>query len=1346
MEENIRNAKTPEEVKRLEERLQRLPGVFKVAGVSSNFLLGALSRLGELAESTRESLKQAASVQTFLDSFKDSAADFERTNFLSRLTGELPNYQREVSEAADALERYNKVSSSFGSDETGLVNRAAGLQAVGVEFDQAVTAINAAIAAADDVGETEKLQETLARLQEGTQGTVVDTEKLRQAFIDAGDSAAEAEAKIRALAAADTRLKALEKTAEELAKSFRAATLESELTGVPTGVNQGRLIERIGDVEDSQNDAERTKALENLVIEVGRYETAVLAVLAVTDDLEESRGFETFSKNVEKRLGDVKGVTEETIEVFRQLGAAAAETSDSIGFGQVRDVGVQSLLRSGASQGVSERLGLPDYVNLGEIGDAAFKAFSGDFLPAIGEAFDVGFGLIGDIFTRSEEKAERAAAARQRADFFAFANQVLGSAPEGRFQASPLGDLRADLEKIGIDDASIDRLTAGFVRLTSQEQQQISREVERQADETLGISKKNLSTLEGVVPGVGRALTPLTSLQQIYQNLVELGTDQHTAAVISHDLADESIEVQRSVLDTTKAQLEESRRARIEAAKREAVNLLQPYVPGLLDRIFPHFVIPFTKALQALPEPVPREVIDKVLALNLPQDVLRDFITAVERPLKNIDRSTREMRGEISFDRLSSILGAGTEALQELLRNESDSPLREWLDTRQGILRLFAGEQTDAFLVGGTQENARRQRLVQEQQYQQGLGPGPSASVPRPVAPSTPVPRGPAGTFINDLRRILLAAEQESAGAVSVEAINQLLERLKVALTAESVTDASLRALIGSLTEVFDKLNILPETRDSFTGRLEQLVKVDTAGQEIPVNGDAFIMKLEAELAAAGIEITPEVRATLDKLSAALADGVISPEEFVSFKTEIAKLFSGVEMLPASVSGLTSQLATFVREPILVDKQGQVMYVDKQGQVVLVDTQGQKILVNLEGQKLTVDIGGQKITVDLQGQTIKVDKQGQTMTVDIAGQVMTVDVGGQTIKVDLESQKITVDKGGQVMTVDIEGQTMTVDIGGQKITVDLESQTVKVDTEGQVLTVDLQNQTIKVDKAGQVMYVDLQAQTMKVDKAGQVMTVDLQGQTVKVDPEKQTLKVDTEEQILKVDLEEQTLKLEDLANKSVRLDGSDFLLKFSQLFGVGASVPYDESDAMDTRDYSKGPKTGESIEEFRAAQQAQAAARARAANASGGGGGGVISEALRQLITNPITTGLGEVKGTLETDIKPPLDEIKTVTDALDSAIEDGAMKVKFENPPTIFAKPAEGSKNFPVWIKNTTDDAIPVKAPETLPITGSVSLRDTRFSIDFDTSGIVNLVIDELARRGAIGDPTLTSPSERTS
>ena len=102
---------------------------------------------------------------------------------------------------------------------------------------------------------------------------------------------------------------------------------------------------------------------------------------------------------------------------------------------------------------------------------------------------------------------------------------------------------------------------------------------------------------------------------------------------------------------------------------------------------------------------------------------------------------------------------------------------------RQGILRLFAPAATESFLVGPQAKNREREARVNQQLRTQS----------------------PSFAFLEELRKALLKGEVDSAGAVTVAQIDTLLEGLRKALEADSITPESLTHLTGALTSVFEK-------------------------------------------------------------------------------------------------------------------------------------------------------------------------------------------------------------------------------------------------------------------------------------------------------------------------------------------------------------------------------------------------------------------------------------------------------------------------------------------------------------------------------------------------------------
>ena len=197
---------------------------------------------------------------------------------------------------------------------------------------------------------------------------------------------------------------------------------------------------------------------------------------------------------------------------------------------------------------------------------------------------------------------------------------------------------------------------------------------------------------------------------------------------------------------------------------------------------------------------------------------------------------------------MSSILSASTESLERALRDDADSPLQDILDNRQGLLRLFSAEKIDAFLVGANDLIESQKELADEQLLAQ--------EAPEELE------------FLRNLELLLREAGPIDPEAISgVEglqdvagqpegSIERFIARIREALVADlqgvPLPEEERADLVSDLEQVFESLNILPET------------------------ADAFVQQLETALTNATFRLDPEVQASLESIE-------ISTEEAAAY-------------------------------------------------------------------------------------------------------------------------------------------------------------------------------------------------------------------------------------------------------------------------------------------------------------------------------------------------------------------------------------------------------------------------------------------------------------------------------
>ena len=1291
---------------------------------------------------------------------------------------------------------------------------------------------------------------------------------------------------------------------------------EIDLTGEIPNL-RGDVREALEDALDSRGSTEHADDIKTLETALNSLIITEMALLEVTKDFAEAQGLTNFLGVLLDQLGLLKDVANDTVKAIEDVAAASQKTASDLVLTQTGNIALDSFTRSGASGQVSQSLGLPDYIDIGQIGQTAYSALQGNWIEAATGAADVFFGIVNSLF---EDRAEREREQQARLSTLAFAeftstlpgyslrdlpstidlssgfddiNRIFPSTdrnPErlvDLFNRGILSESELTLSEKSIVDLSNiwDDLGEDGQAETIQLLRQIANQYPVYTDTTNAL-------LEGLAPGFGKQLEPLTAVQRADNALLRLGIDsdiarekildeiseqsaqvrENTARALEQraditlsdvslnalgtifdnvtedfdyqallgldalkplsdhlresfgelleyqyegeaklgeiidlegllkDISGYSLTTQEKLLDVAQRGLDLQQQERFRDAVEKIDQFLENNLDksdkrreGFLESFFPDISddlsIFLSKGLS-----LDQATIQAIDDLKLTDEQLSRLLSGSESYLQEIERNTKEAADRLDPTKLSSLLGASDEVLQralaniasilnanddtirQILRTEEDSPLREWLDNRQGILRLFNPDEFSSFLVGENSLNLRRQSAVENQQLQR------SASLP----------------FLNELRSALLTASEDRGGIISESEIDKLIESLRQALDADSITPESLTELTTALSSVFDTLEIdgtkfLEQFNSQVVSSVDGIVVKVEPPPPVKVDGTTFIAQLRADLATAGIDITPEIEKVLNGLATALSDGVISPEEFNKYSTIISGWFAGIEGAAMTITNLTTTLSGFqlpspaetTEQPTETQEPTEPAEPPPIEVTATVTATLDKDTVTVDGTLFQQSINEEFVkqggiwTTDLETALNNIEtafSDGELTSEEVAQVKASINTlfGDESVANQLITELNTLIAKAQAAQspdtgVDNEqqgdtgGQGDTGDTGGQGDTGDTG------DTGGQGGT----------GTSGNTGQLDLSGLSISFDKNsllgddGKPLTIPFGGVPASANvPLSLTVDLSTLDLtslLAKIDLS--TLNLSDLTIPFAGIADSDGIIPKIEFAGITDSdgiIPkiqfagIADSDGIIPQIQFAGIADSDGIiPKIEFAGVGDATVPIAGINAFSGGTSNLT---LSSILTDPnvlstlqqagitgvdapdiieslrnndlvISGGTGRIDFTpvetaitaLETALKPPISLLKATIDSIATTIETKTLTVKFGSDPTVKIKPAETSTTFNTKVTNDATNAVKIEGPVTLPDSIGVKVNETVPVQIIDINNFISMLGDRV-------------------
>ena len=272
------------------------------------------------------------------------------------------------------------------------------------------------------------------------------------------------------------------------------------------------------------------------------------------------------------------------------------------------------------------------------------------------------------------------------------------------------------------------------------------------------------------------------------------------------------------------------------------------------------------------------QAIQNRLDLDAPDETLAPLLRIADN---TGETATNTRASEVNARSVLALMQSSVEDVKRLVAAQEDTPLQNWLDTRQGIIRLFAAEAQAAVAVG--QKNLLDLQVEQIRQQRRASDPD--------------------FAFLDDLRLLLEVAEVPEKERLA------FLKEISEALTSDFTDQSSQAALIASIVEIFDKYQILPETRDAFTTRFAELLPV---WQDISISTAAaaeYLSELREYLKSAGVS-EDRIHALVGEFKDAFSDNTVDFYENQRLLEEINTTLKASGQAPLAAAAFADSFTT----------------------------------------------------------------------------------------------------------------------------------------------------------------------------------------------------------------------------------------------------------------------------------------------------------------------------------------------------------------------------------------------------------------------------------------------------
>ena len=681
------------------------------------------------------------------------------------------------------------------------------------------------------------------------------------------------------------------------------------------------------------------------------------------------------------------------------------------------------------------------------------ESFGVEFVDSFSEALDLPF--LGEGF-RAAFGDPTAFAKRWAEGFFGGIKNILDGAQLSPFQEEIQGLRLSELDTSQLEQALANnraqqaRLLDGYSETVLQGtvvwESLIASEMALR-DQLKAAATSLVDSVAEFLPGFGDQRTPLYN--EIGQGLVALGLSVEELKPIIGQFADSSIGELRNLNSTIQAANEKQRGPRFETELDDlsrldtrdrlgpALSRLAPAVTDIRETVAPDSV------LDQIIEKASELGIDNLdqLEVELGDASLSELKSInsqlgrqIEQNERDAEKALKEAKGQnVNLRSVFSLLSSDAETVERFLRAAEDTPLQDYLDNRQAIIRIFSAEKIDAFIVAGTDLAEAQKRQIEEQVLARSAQDELTLLDNLELLLREAGPIDPGDTRLLDVQGLF-----DEQGVF--QGLEGFVDRIREALVADvqeqPVSEAERADIVSDFNVLADALNILPETADAFSTQLAAALHGSLADLEVMTTLDPEAEAGLKDDAEAGIDPDAEV-----------------PVEAKTFIDNLRTFFQS-SGLPASVyepflTALGTALAN--NSVILKDAAGNALT-----SIPLVDAAGNDIgTLTLTSTSVELkDAAGNVITsVDLK------DAAGNALTsiplVDAAGN----DIGTLTLTTTSVELK---DAAGNVITsVDLKdaaGNALTsiplVDAAGNDIgTIDLTTNSVELkDADGNAIT------------------------------------------------------------------------------------------------------------------------------------------------------------------------------------------------------------------------------------------------------------------------------------------------------
>jgi len=220
----------------------------------------------------------------------------------------------------------------------------------------------------------------------------------------------------------------------------------------------------------------------------------------------------------------------------------------------------------------------------------------------------------------------------------------------------------------------------------------------------------------------------------------------------------------------------------------------------------------------------------------------------------NLERAAENTRdSDVNLRSVLALLQTDAETVERLIRAAEDTPLQDYIDNRQALIRLFSAEQTAEFVAAGNELAEAIKRQTEEQVLAREAPDELTFLDNLELLLRQAGPIDPADTRLLDIEGLF---DEQGVFQGLESFITRIREALVADIQGQPLPEAERADLISDFNVLADALNILPETADIFSTQLTAALDGSLADLEVGVDPEARV----------GVEIEPEDKVQVDDI------------------------------------------------------------------------------------------------------------------------------------------------------------------------------------------------------------------------------------------------------------------------------------------------------------------------------------------------------------------------------------------------------------------------------------------------------------------------------------------------